>query len=89
MDIQPAWSQALTRLVRTEMQMRGLSYDSLLTRLDGLGVAGYTAHTLRNKVARGTFSAVFLAQVMIAMEVDSLQLNPLLFREALASADRD
>jgi hypothetical protein len=56
------------------MARRGITYDELAERLASMGVRD-TAVNLRNKVARGRFSAVFLVQCLSAIGVQSLRLN--------------
>jgi hypothetical protein len=48
------------------MTRRGVTYEELSERLAAIGVND-TAVNLRNKVARGRFSAAFLVQCLAAM----------------------
>ncbi|HEX6013488.1 MAG TPA: DUF6471 domain-containing protein [Geminicoccaceae bacterium] len=50
----------------SEMARRGMTYKQLAAKLAELGVDD-TAVNIRNKVARGGFSAVFLVQCLRAM----------------------
>jgi hypothetical protein len=56
------------------MARHGITYDELAERLAAIGVRD-TAVNLRNKVARGRFSAVFLVQCLRAIGVRALQIN--------------
>jgi hypothetical protein len=56
------------------MARRGITYADLAGRLASIGVR-YTAVNLRNKVARGRFSAVFLVQCLTAIGVRALRLS--------------
>jgi hypothetical protein len=56
------------------MARRGITYQELADRLASMGVRD-TAVNLRNKVARGRFSAVFLVQCLRAIGVRALRLN--------------
>jgi hypothetical protein len=60
--------------LRAEMARRQMTYDQLAERLAGLGVRD-TAVNIRNKVARGGFSAVFLVQCLRAMGCPRLELG--------------
>lgn len=55
------------------MARHGLTYEDLSVRLAALGVND-SAVNLRNKVARGRFSAVFLAQCLTAIGTRTLRL---------------
>jgi hypothetical protein len=67
-------TEDVQRLLRAEMASRGITYEELAARLASMGVQD-TAVNLRNKVARGRFSAVFLIQCLRAIGVRALRLN--------------
>lgn len=66
MDKDDQWAKRVKGLLRAEMARRGVTYDQLAARLAELGVSD-TPVNIRNKVARGGFSAVFLVQCLTAM----------------------
>jgi hypothetical protein len=68
------WAEDVKRLLRAEMARRGITYEELAGRLARIGVRD-TAVNLRNKVARGRFSAVFLIQCLKAIDVRALRLS--------------
>jgi len=68
------WAEGVKRLLRAEMTRRGVTYDDLAEKLAAIGVRD-TPVNLRNKVARGRFSAVFLAQCLAAMGARNLRLD--------------
>ena len=70
---QVQWEVRARNLVRGEIKKRGLSYDELVVRLAALGI-DEDRQNLSNKVQRGRFSAVFLFQVMHALEMKSIDL---------------
>jgi hypothetical protein len=74
MKTEAEWAEDVKRLLRAEMTRRGITYDDLVERLGAIGVQD-TAVNLRNKVARGRFSAVFLVQCLTAMGARVLRLN--------------
>lgn len=66
------WERLIKNMLRAEMMRRGVSYDALVERLAAIGVDENTLN-LRNKVARGRFSATFFAQCMVALGVKDLR----------------
>ena len=74
MKTEAEWAEEVKRLLRAEMTRRGVTYEALAERLAEIGVAD-TAVNLRNKVARGRFSAVFLIQCLAAMGVHLLRIE--------------
>ena len=74
MNSEAEWAEDVKRLLRAEMARRGITYQELADRLASMGVRD-TAVNLRNKVARGRFSAVFLVQCLRAIGARALRLN--------------
>lgn len=68
------WAEGVKRLLRAEMTRRGVTYDDLTEKLAGIGVQD-TAVNIRNKVARGKFTAVFLVQCLAAMGCATLRID--------------
>jgi len=74
MKTEAEWAEETKRFLRAEMARRGVTYEDLAERLAGLGVQD-TAVNLRNKVARGRFSAVFLIQCLTAIGARTLRIE--------------
>jgi hypothetical protein len=74
MKTEAEWAEDAKRLLRAEMTRRGVTYDDLATRLAALGVND-SAVNIRNKVARGKFSAVFLLQCLEAIGARNLRIG--------------
>ncbi|MBV9859572.1 MAG: hypothetical protein JO038_05660 [Alphaproteobacteria bacterium] len=74
MKTEDEWAEDAKRLLRAEMTRRGVTYDGLQERLAAIGVKD-TAVNLRNKLARGRFSAVFLLQALEALGCRNLRLT--------------
>jgi hypothetical protein len=74
MKTEAEWAEDAKRLLRAEMARRGVTYDDLAARLAALGVND-TAVNIRNKVARGKFSAVFLLQCLEAIGARNLRIG--------------
>jgi hypothetical protein len=68
------WAEDTKRLLRAEMARRGVTYEELAERLAAIGIND-TAVNLRNKVARGRFSATFLIQCLVAIGTRTLRLS--------------
>ena len=68
------WVNLVKGLLRAEMTRRGLTYEKLAERLAEIGVKD-TAVNLRNKVARGGFSAVFFVQCLRAIGCQTVRLT--------------
>lgn len=68
-----AWEELVKNILRAEMMRRGVSYATLVERLEQIGIVD-NEFNLRNKVSRGRFTAVFLMQCMLALGVDLLQI---------------
>lgn len=74
MEKDDEWAKLVKGLLRAEMARRGMTYEQLVEKLAELGVHD-TAVNIRNKVARGGFSAVFFVQCLKAMECRHLTLE--------------
>jgi hypothetical protein len=62
--------------VKVELKRAGLTYEDLAERLSAMGLLETTV-SVKNKLSRGTFSAVFLLAVMKAMGRQTLDLENL------------
>lgn len=74
MKTEDEWAEDAKRLLRAEMTRRGVTYDGLAEKLAELGISD-TAVNIRNKVARGKFSAAFLLQCLAAIGARHLRLS--------------
>jgi hypothetical protein len=61
-------------LLRAEMARRGLTYQQLVEKLKENGVKE-DEHNLRNKVARGKFTAAFMLQCLAAIGAREIRLD--------------
>jgi hypothetical protein len=62
------------QLVRNEMVRSGVSHEELIKRLARIGVRE-TIYTLRTKLSRGRFTAVFMLQVLEALGARTIDLE--------------
>jgi hypothetical protein len=68
------WHDLVKGILRAEMARRGVTYDQLVAKLAEIGVKGEPKN-VRNKVARGGFSAVFLVQCLMAMGANTISIR--------------
>jgi microsomal dipeptidase-like Zn-dependent dipeptidase len=74
MRTEEEWALLAKRLLKAEMTKRGITYDQLSEKLAALGVHD-TSVNIRNKVARGKFTAVFLLQCAEAIGCKSINFD--------------
>ena len=69
-----AWEAKVANLLKAELKRKGITYGQLVERLAEIGVDEREVN-IRNKLARGKFSAVFLIQCLEAIGISSLRLD--------------
>lgn len=68
------WEADLSNLIKSELKARGITYAELAERLAEFGIEEREVN-IANKLSRGRFTAVFLAQVLTAIGSDRLRLD--------------
>ncbi len=68
------WEAKVANLLKAELKRRGVTYAKLVDRLTKIGVDEKEVN-IRNKLARGKFTAVFLVQCLEAIGISSLRLD--------------
>ena len=68
------WEATVKGLLKAELKRRGVTYAGLVDKLAEIGVSE-TEPNVRNKLARGKFTAVFLVQCLNAIGATSLRLS--------------
>ena len=68
------WVNLAKGMLRAEMTRRAITYEQLAEKLAEVGVKD-TAVNIRNKVARGGFTAAFFLQCLKAIGVKELRLD--------------
>jgi Domain of unknown function (DUF6471) len=61
-------------ILRAEMARRGMTYEQLAEKLAEIGVKD-SAVNIRNKVARGGFSAAFFVQCLRAIGCSTIRIS--------------
>jgi hypothetical protein len=67
------WQDRVKTILKVELTRQNLTYGELAERLKKMGVPE-TEPNVRNKLSRGTFSAMFLVQCLEAIGVKELRL---------------
>ena len=70
----PDWERRVQTMLKVEMTKRNLTYKQLSEKLAELGVVE-SEPNIRNKLSRGTFSAVFLIQCLTAIGAKTLDIG--------------
>ena len=68
------WVNLVKGILRAEMTRRSMTYDQLAERLGEIGVTD-SAVNIRNKVARGGFSAVFFVKCLRAIGAKQIDIS--------------
>jgi len=71
---QRARAQDVKGILKAELKRRGMTYADLVERLAQHGVAETEAN-LRNKISRGSFTAAFFLQCLIAIGCEYVTLS--------------
>lgn len=76
------WNDKVKRLLKSEIVRRGITYEHLVGLLADIGVKE-TKASIDSKMSRGTFSAAFLVQCLIAIGCKSFcpEISPDLVEE--------
>lgn len=68
------WEAKVKALLKSELKRKNVTYAQLVDRLKDIGVVD-SEPNIRNKLARGKFTAVFLLQCLEAIGASSLRLS--------------
>lgn len=67
------WEERVANMLKAEIKRKGITYAQLVEALAEIGVDEKEVN-IRNKLARGKFSAAFMVQCLIAIKVTELRL---------------
>jgi len=73
MPTQTEWESRAASLLKAELKRASVTYAQLAEKLVGMGIDEKEAN-IRNKLARGKFSAAFLIQCLTAIGQSELRL---------------
>ena len=68
------WEAKVQGLLKSELKKRGVTYAQLVEKLAAVGVSE-TEPNIRNKLARGKFTAAFMISCLEAIGCSSLRLS--------------
>ena len=68
------WEDRVKAMLKAELKRKGVTYHGLVEKLAAVGVVD-SEPNIRNKLARGKFTAVFLVQCLEAIGASSLRLS--------------
>jgi microsomal dipeptidase-like Zn-dependent dipeptidase len=68
------WEDRVKAMLKAELKRKGVTYAQLVGKLADIGVMD-SEPNIRNKLARGKFTAVFLIQCLEAIGTSSLRLS--------------
>lgn len=68
------WEARVKAMLKAELKRKGVTYAGLVAKLAAIGVVD-SEPNIRNKLARGKFTAVFLVQCLEAIGASSLRLS--------------
>jgi hypothetical protein len=68
------WEERAANLLKAQLKLKGITYSQLVEKLEAIGVDEKEAN-IRNKLARGKFSAAFMLQCLEAVGATSLALS--------------
>ena len=71
---QAEWREVVSRFVKSEMSKRKLRYEDLSQLLEKTGTI-QTSANLRNKINRGIMGAELFLQILIALDVQQIDMN--------------
>jgi hypothetical protein len=74
MPTKSEWEIGAANLLKSAITRKGLTYAQVAERLAAEGVTE-TEASIRNKLSRGTFSAVFLLQCLKAIGIETLRMD--------------
>lgn len=73
-EVEEAWDSRVKGLLKAELKRKGVTYGQLVDKLAAVGVKE-TEPNIRNKLARGKFTAVFLFQCLEAIGAKEIRLG--------------
>ncbi len=68
------WQSQVKGLIKAELKKRNLSYANLAEHLEAIGISD-NGRNISNKIARGTFTAIFLIQCLEAIGCKTLHIE--------------
>jgi hypothetical protein len=67
------WEARVANILKAELKRKGVTYAQLVEKLAAIGVDEKEVN-IRNKLARGKFTAAFFAQCLVAIDTTEVRL---------------
>jgi 3-mercaptopyruvate sulfurtransferase SseA len=74
MPTRDKWEDQVSGLLKAELKRHNVTYAQLVDKLAAIGIEE-SEPNVRNKLARGKFSAAFLVQCLTALGLENLRLH--------------
>jgi hypothetical protein len=68
------WQDRVKGLLKAELKRKGVSYAQLAEKLTAMGIPE-TERNISNKLSRGSFTAVFFVQCLLAIGAHTVRLH--------------
>lgn len=68
------WTKRVKGLLKSELKKRHIGYKELAEKLESVGIHD-SERNIANKIARGSFTAVFLMQCLVAIGCHTVRLH--------------
>lgn len=68
------WQEKVKGILKAELKRRNLGYKELAEKLEAIGVKD-SERNIANKLARGSFTAVFLIQCFVAIGCSNIRIE--------------
>ncbi len=68
------WAKKVKGLLKSELKRRHIGYKELTEKLAGIGIED-SERNIANKIARGSFTAVFFVQCLVAIGCHTLRIE--------------
>jgi hypothetical protein len=69
------WQRRVKGILKAELKRRHIGYADLAQKLHAIGVTGESERNIANKIARGSFTAVFFIQCLAAIGCHTVRLE--------------
>ena len=74
MEAERDWNKHVVGILKAELKRRHMSYRDLAEKLEAIGVRD-SERNITNKVNRGSFSAAFFVQCLVAIGCHTIRLH--------------
>jgi hypothetical protein len=69
------WQRRVKGILKAELKRRHVGYKELAEKLHAIGIKGESERNIANKIARGSFTAVFFVQCLHAVGCHTVHID--------------